>query len=176
MNKYNLEFIQFRLKQCRLENKMYLVEHEKKYYGLPLSHLQQALANTEIIDGFTIVRTECHLESMRYIANLSNLLTNMYKVKFNILLFYIDKYVYVIDPEILNLLQNKTLRNNFDEIDSGYNDSSNSVQLISFKTFSADSAKNKVCYYLLLNKLVLCILFSIKCINFLEYDCTRYVN
>lgn len=133
---------------------MYLVEHEKKYHGLPLSHLQQALANTEVIDGFTVVRTENHLESMRYIANFSNLLTNMYKVKFNILLFSIGKYVYEIQPEILNILQNKTLRNNFDEVDSGYSDSSNTEQLISFKTFSTGSAKNKVCYYLLLNKIV----------------------
>lgn len=70
------------MKQCRLENKIYLVENEKKYHGLPISHLQQALANTEVIDGFTIVRTENNLESMKYIANFSNLLTNMYKVKF----------------------------------------------------------------------------------------------
>lgn len=76
---------QFRLKQCGLDNKIYLVENEKRYHGLPISHLQQALANTEVIDGFTIVRTENHLESMRYIANVSNLLTNMYKV--NSLLF-----------------------------------------------------------------------------------------
>lgn len=131
---------------------MYLVEHEKKYHGLPLSHLEQALANTEVIDGFTVVRTENHLESMRYIANFSNLLTNMYKVKFNILLFFVDKYAYEIEPEILNLLQNKTLRNNFDEMD--YSNFSNTEQLISFKTFSTGSAKNKVCYYLLLNNIV----------------------
>lgn len=77
----NLYFKQFRLKQCGLENKIYLVEHEKKYHGLPISNLQQALANTEVVDGFTIVRTENHLESMKYIASFSYLLTNMYKVK-----------------------------------------------------------------------------------------------
>lgn len=73
--------MQFRLKQCGLENKIYLVENDKKYHGLPVSHLQQALANTEIIDGFTIVRTENNLESVKYIANFSNILHNMYKVK-----------------------------------------------------------------------------------------------
>ncbi|XP_022171158.1 crossover junction endonuclease MUS81 [Myzus persicae] len=107
----------FRLKQCGLENKIYLVENEKKYHGLPISHLQQALANTEVIDGFTIVRTENHLESMKYIANFSNILTNMFK--------------------------DKTLTTHIDEIDSGYKNSSNIVNLISFKTFSSGSAKNK---------------------------------
>lgn len=72
--------MQFRLKQCGLENKIYLVENEKKYHGLPISHLQQALANTEVIDGFTVVRTENHLESMKYIASFSNILSNIYKV------------------------------------------------------------------------------------------------
>ncbi|XP_060866513.1 crossover junction endonuclease MUS81 isoform X1 [Metopolophium dirhodum] len=107
----------FRLKQCGLENKIYLVENEKKYHGLPISHLQQALANTEVIDGFTIVRTENHLESMKYIANFSNILTNMFK--------------------------DKMLTTHIDEVDSGYGNSSNVVKLISFKTFSSGSAKNK---------------------------------
>uniref|UniRef100_A0A2S2PPM9 Crossover junction endonuclease MUS81 n=2 Tax=Schizaphis graminum TaxID=13262 RepID=A0A2S2PPM9_SCHGA len=107
----------FRLKQCGLENKIYLVENEKKYHGLPISHLQQALANTEVIDGFTIVRTDNHLESMKYIANFSNILTNMFK--------------------------DKTLTTHIDEVDSGYGNSSNIVKLISFKTFSSSSAKNK---------------------------------
>lgn len=107
----------FRLKQCGLENKIYLVENEKKYHGLPISHLQQALANTEVIDGFTIVRTDNNLESMKYIANFSNILTNMFK--------------------------DKTLTTHIDEVDSGYGNSSNIVKLISFKTFSSGSAKNK---------------------------------
>ncbi|XP_026814357.1 crossover junction endonuclease MUS81 [Rhopalosiphum maidis] len=107
----------FRLKQCGLENKIYLVENEKKYHGLPISHLQQALANTEVIDGFTIVRTDNHLESMKYIANFSNILTNMFK--------------------------DKMLTTHIDEVDSGYGNSSNIVKLISFKTFSSSSAKNK---------------------------------
>ncbi|XP_025194530.1 crossover junction endonuclease MUS81 [Melanaphis sacchari] len=106
----------FRLKQCGLENKIYLVENEKKYHGLPISHLQQALANTEVIDGFTIVRTDNHLESMKYIANFSSILTNMFK--------------------------DKTLTTRIDEIDSGYGNS-DIVKLISFKTFSSSSAKNK---------------------------------
>lgn len=79
-NILKISFVQFRLKNCRLDNKIYLVENEKKYHGLPVSHLEQALANTEVIDGFTVVRTENHLESMRYIAHFSNLLTDMYKV------------------------------------------------------------------------------------------------
>ncbi|VVC36826.1 Restriction endonuclease type II-like,DNA polymerase beta-like, N-terminal domain,ERCC4 domain [Cinara cedri] len=106
----------FRLKQCGLDNKIYLVEHEKKYHGLPISNLQQALANTEVIDGFTIVRTENHLESMKYIANFSYLLSNMYK--------------------------NKILTTHSDD-DSDYGNCSNYVKLIPFKTFSAGSAKNK---------------------------------
>jgi len=75
------------------------------------------LANTEIIDGFTVVRTENNLESMKYIANFSNILTNMYK--------------------------NKTLTTYINEVDSGFDDCSNTVKLISFKMFSLDSAKNK---------------------------------
>jgi len=105
------------LKQCRLDNKIYLVENQKRYHGLPMANLEQALANTEVIDGFTIVRTENHLESMRYIAHFSSLLTNMYK--------------------------DKTLTTYIDEVDSGYIDSSNKVKLISFKTFSTGSSKNK---------------------------------
>jgi len=37
------------------------------------------------------------------------------------------------------------LTTHIDEVDSGYGNSSNVVKLISFKTFSSGSAKNKVC-------------------------------
>lgn len=86
--------LQFRLKQCGLENKIYLVEHKKNIHGLPISNLLQALANTEIVDGFTVVRTENHLESMKYIANFSHQLTNMYKVK---IIIRPDQYIFEIN-------------------------------------------------------------------------------
>lgn len=45
-----------------------------------------------------------------------------------------------------NSLQSKILTTHIDEADSGYVDSLNVVKLISFKTFSTGSAKNKVGY------------------------------
>ncbi|XP_050441764.1 crossover junction endonuclease MUS81 [Adelges cooleyi] len=108
----------FRLKQCGIKNKIYLLEMGKKYHGLPLANLLQGIANTEVVDEFTIIKTENHLESISYIASLTSLLTDMYS--------------------------NKLLTTCMDDHpDSGYGSTADAVTLISFKTFNKCSSKSK---------------------------------
>ncbi|XP_050534975.1 crossover junction endonuclease MUS81 isoform X2 [Daktulosphaira vitifoliae] len=107
----------FRLKQCGIENKIYLIEMGKKYHGLPLANLYQGIANTEVIDGFTVLRSENHLESINYIATLTGLLADMYKNKI---------LTTIIDNE---------------ELDNG--SMTNAIKLISFKHFNKGSSKSK---------------------------------
>lgn len=70
-----------------------------------------------------------------------------------------------------NSLQDKILVNNIDDVDSDYGSFSDTVKLISFKTFSTGSTKTKVCFAKSYFFSVLMCMFI-----FTEYDCTRYVH
>ncbi|KAJ8889403.1 hypothetical protein PR048_008902 [Dryococelus australis] len=73
----------FRLKQCGIENVIYLVESHgmDQHTGLPLATLQQAVVNTQVVDGFTVKRTASHQESMSYLATLTRLFHNSFHMK-----------------------------------------------------------------------------------------------
>ncbi|XP_063230014.1 crossover junction endonuclease MUS81 [Bacillus rossius redtenbacheri] len=73
----------FRLKQCGVQNVIYLVESHgtDQHTGLPLPTLQQAVVNTQVVDGFTVKRTASHRESMSYLATLTRLFRASFRRK-----------------------------------------------------------------------------------------------
>nr|CAD7395132.1 unnamed protein product [Timema poppensis] len=73
----------FRLKQCGVQNLIYLVESHgnNQHTGLPLATLQQAIVNTQVVDGFMVKQTSNHRESMSYLATLTRLLSNSFNDK-----------------------------------------------------------------------------------------------
>nr|CAD7392558.1 unnamed protein product [Timema cristinae] len=73
----------FRLKQCGIQNLIYLVESHgnNQHTGLPLATLQQAIVNTQVVDGFMVKQTSNHRESMSYLATLTRLLSNSFNDK-----------------------------------------------------------------------------------------------
>ncbi|CAG2053663.1 unnamed protein product [Timema podura] len=73
----------FRLKQCGVQNLIYLVESHgnNQHTGLPLATLQQAIVNTQVVDGFMVKQTSNHRESMSYLATLTKLLSNSFNNK-----------------------------------------------------------------------------------------------
>lgn len=79
----------FRLRQCGIENLIYLVENygTNQHCGLPLSTLQQAATNTKIQDKFIVKYTECLAHSVSYISTFTQVITNLYQVNsfFNII-------------------------------------------------------------------------------------------
>ncbi|XP_034242551.1 crossover junction endonuclease MUS81 [Thrips palmi] len=66
----------FRLKQSGIQNLIYLVESHgsDQHVGLPLSTVQQAAVNTQVVDGFIVKHTIDHLHSMAYLASLTRIL------------------------------------------------------------------------------------------------------
>lgn len=66
----------FRLKQSGIQNLIYLVESHgsDQHVGLPLSTLQQAVVNTQVVDGFIVKHTIDHRHSMAYLASLTRIL------------------------------------------------------------------------------------------------------
>lgn len=72
----------FRLKQCGIQNLMYLVESYGKntHTGLPLAALMQGATNTLIQDQFQVKFTENHRHSMQYLSGMTNILKNIYEV------------------------------------------------------------------------------------------------
>ncbi|XP_072932851.1 crossover junction endonuclease MUS81 [Epargyreus clarus] len=73
----------FRLRRCGLENVIYLVESyaSKKYLGLPIQSLMQALANTRVQDGFKVHMTDSLHNSARFLAMMTKRLTIEYRNK-----------------------------------------------------------------------------------------------
>lgn len=74
----------FRLKQCGLQNLIYLVESygQNNHTGLPLTTLQQAATNTLVQDGFCVKFTEGLRGTAEYLSCMTGILNNIYKVFF----------------------------------------------------------------------------------------------
>lgn len=72
----------FRLSDCGLHNKIYLIENRgnNTHVGLPLTNLLQAATNTLVQNGFTVKFTDSNDDSMLYLTVMSNLLIRMYAV------------------------------------------------------------------------------------------------
>lgn len=70
----------FRLRNCGLHRPVYLVEaHRSNYYGLPESTLEQAIVNTEVVDGFLVRRTKGTKDSVEYLSLMTRYLQNTYQ-------------------------------------------------------------------------------------------------
>lgn len=107
----------FRMKACGLRSPIYLVEkcRASNYLGLPEATLEQAIVNTQIIDGFLIKRTCSVKESATYLS----IMTKMIESKF----------------------QNQTLMSASKESLKKKNYPSNTC--MTFKEFNSTSIKNK---------------------------------
>lgn len=70
----------FRLKKCDLLRPIYLVEDygSSQHLSIPESTLQQAIVNTQVVDGFFIKRTKDVRESAAYLTIMTRYLQNMY--------------------------------------------------------------------------------------------------
>ncbi|XP_069750032.1 crossover junction endonuclease MUS81 isoform X3 [Narcine bancroftii] len=70
----------FRMKRCGLRNRIYLVEDCSfvKHLSLPESTLQQAIVNTQVVDGFFVKRTKDVKESAAYLTIMTRYLQNLY--------------------------------------------------------------------------------------------------
>ncbi|KAK5649653.1 hypothetical protein RI129_000682 [Pyrocoelia pectoralis] len=73
----------FRLKQCGIQNVIYLIESHgsNTHVGLPIMSLYQAATNTYIQDGFNIKFTDDVRGTVNYLATFTSLLENIYKSK-----------------------------------------------------------------------------------------------
>lgn len=72
----------FRLTECGLANKIYLIENHgnNSHVGLPLQSLLQAATNTQIQSKFSIKFTDSVNDSIFYLSVVTTLLIKMYKV------------------------------------------------------------------------------------------------
>ncbi|XP_070806771.1 LOW QUALITY PROTEIN: crossover junction endonuclease MUS81 [Pituophis catenifer annectens] len=73
----------FRLRQCGLSHPIYLVEdaNSAQHLSLPEKTLQQAIINTQVIDGFFVKRTADIRESAAYLTIMTRHLTRQYRDK-----------------------------------------------------------------------------------------------
>ncbi|XP_075044739.1 structure-specific endonuclease subunit MUS81 [Mixophyes fleayi] len=73
----------FRLKRCGLHHPIYLVENygSAQHLSIPETTLQQAIVNTQVIDGFFVKRTKDVRESAAYLTIMTRYLQNMYSNK-----------------------------------------------------------------------------------------------
>ncbi|XP_051920219.1 crossover junction endonuclease MUS81 isoform X2 [Hippocampus zosterae] len=72
----------FRMKRCGLRKPIYLVEGFGKaasQLSLPQMTLQQAIVNTQVIDGFFVKRVRDLKESAAYLASMTRHLTKLYQ-------------------------------------------------------------------------------------------------
>ena len=76
----------FRLKQCGIENVIYLIENYMKAgkCGLPFATLLQAATNTQLINKFQVKFTENLDHTGLYLAIMSSFIENIFKVSSNI--------------------------------------------------------------------------------------------
>lgn len=72
----------FRLSDCGLANKIYLIESRgsNAHVGLPLQNLLQAATNTQVHSKFSIKFTDSINDSMFYLSVMTNSLIKMFKV------------------------------------------------------------------------------------------------
>ncbi|KAK9391234.1 crossover junction endonuclease MUS81 [Crotalus adamanteus] len=73
----------FRLRQCGLSHPVYLVEdaNSVQHLSLPEKTLQQAIVNTQVVDGFFVKRTRDIRESAAYLTIMTRHLTRLYEDK-----------------------------------------------------------------------------------------------
>ncbi|XP_053305678.1 crossover junction endonuclease MUS81 [Spea bombifrons] len=73
----------FRLKRCGLCRPIYLVEDHgsAQHLSIPETTLQQAIVNTQVVDGFFIKRTKDVRESAAYLTLMTRYLHGMYSSK-----------------------------------------------------------------------------------------------
>ncbi|XP_069821500.1 crossover junction endonuclease MUS81 [Dendropsophus ebraccatus] len=73
----------FRLKRCGLRRPIYLVEDygSAQHLSIPESTLQQAIVNTQVVDGFFVKRTKDVRESAAYLTIMTRHLQAMYSNK-----------------------------------------------------------------------------------------------
>lgn len=73
----------FRMKRCGLRNPIYLVEDygSAQHLSIPEATLQQAIVNTQVVDGFFIKRTRDVRESAAYLTIMTRYLQNLYSDK-----------------------------------------------------------------------------------------------
>ncbi|XP_041635552.1 crossover junction endonuclease MUS81 [Cheilinus undulatus] len=72
----------FRLKRCGLRRPVYLVEECGKaasHLSLPETTLQQAIVNTQVVDGFFVKRVQDVRESAAYLTVMTRYLTKLYQ-------------------------------------------------------------------------------------------------
>lgn len=72
----------FRLKRCGLRRPVYLVEEcgsAASHLSLPESTLQQAIVNTQVVDGFFVKRVQDVRESAAYLTVMTRYLTRLYQ-------------------------------------------------------------------------------------------------
>uniref|UniRef100_A0A671VGG4 Crossover junction endonuclease MUS81 n=1 Tax=Sparus aurata TaxID=8175 RepID=A0A671VGG4_SPAAU len=72
----------FRLKRCGLRRPVYLVEEcgtAASHLSLPESTLQQAIINTQVVDGFFVKRVQDVRESAAYLTVMTRYLTKLYQ-------------------------------------------------------------------------------------------------
>uniref|UniRef100_A0A3Q4BHI3 Crossover junction endonuclease MUS81 n=1 Tax=Mola mola TaxID=94237 RepID=A0A3Q4BHI3_MOLML len=72
----------FRLKRCGLRQPIYLVEEcgsAASHQSLPESTLQQAIINTQVVDGFFVKRVQDVKESAAYLTIMTRYLTKLYQ-------------------------------------------------------------------------------------------------
>ncbi|XP_018113175.1 crossover junction endonuclease MUS81 isoform X2 [Xenopus laevis] len=73
----------FRLKRCGLRHPIYLVEDHgsAQHLSIPETTLQQAIVNTQVVDGFFIKRTKDVRESAAYLTIMTRYLQGIYSRK-----------------------------------------------------------------------------------------------
>lgn len=74
----------FRLKQCGIENVIYLIENQAKgkaQCGLPFTTLLQASTNTQIHSNFQVKFTESHEHTILYLTVMTSFVENIFKSK-----------------------------------------------------------------------------------------------
>ncbi|KAG8437888.1 hypothetical protein GDO86_008546 [Hymenochirus boettgeri] len=73
----------FRLKRCGLHHPVYLVEEHgsTQHLSIPETTLQQAIVNTQVVDGFFIKRTKDVRESAAYLTIMTRYLQGIYSNK-----------------------------------------------------------------------------------------------
>lgn len=72
----------FRLKRCGLRRPIYLVEGSSSsaaHLSLPEATLQQAIVNTQVVDGFFVKRVQDVRESAAYLTVMTRYLTKLYQ-------------------------------------------------------------------------------------------------
>ncbi|KAM4017214.1 crossover junction endonuclease MUS81 isoform 2-T3 [Anomaloglossus baeobatrachus] len=113
----------FRIKRCGLRHPIYLVEDHgsAQHLSIPESTLQQAIVNTQVVDGFFIKRTKDVRESAAYLTIMTRYLKTMYS--------------------------NKTLlscsKEESSKLDRAFHHKDQRCILIEFKVFNEGAMKNK---------------------------------